>query len=522
MKSFKIVMIIMFFALSMSLTAQEPDGAGAHQGATFTGVIKGGEPGKDSISVSFVNNLAVDFYHQEFYVHPDKNGIFRFRLSPINDLGIGSIALVLSGRNHAPISPGGIVTNYYVENDDNIFLEITIPKEGEVQHSFSGKGADKYFAMQSVFSVPFVRDDFPKHYYEEVNESKIHIGRLIKRCQLKVNTMRGILKYYKERLSPTIYDLLEVDILGKEYANLMANASFYYWRERYELLDKVFFNHLNEVDFPDEDILASSSHYIRYIIQKTILGLRIKYHSSDYNISDVYDVLKVRQNSLFRDKLITQYLYHQPYRLSEQPIATMMEKKRSTGHPYNTSYEAIVWNAFQSQVQDPGLKEVLKSIYEQYKKGADAYNFALPDINGNIVKLSDFRGKVVLMDLYSPGCTGCVRFAERLKKTIIPEFKCNTEVQFVAISFFPDKEKWIQDLEESDRNASLEHQVCLWAGGSPNGKLFAEHYQISLFPTFFLIDKDGQIFNSSNDGLTLSRSDDEIIDMIYNALDDDN
>ncbi|WP_268225204.1 peroxiredoxin family protein [Sinomicrobium oceani] len=518
MGTFKIIIMCMVLGSSMRLEAQQAGNeTGRNHGALFSGVIKGGELGKDSLNVRYVNNLIVDFRHsnEEFYVQPDEYGVFSFRLSPAN--GLGKVYLRLAGSHSTYLGPSGGYLSYYVENNDSIFLEITIHKERGVNHFFSGKGADKYVAIQNIFSVPFVRDDFPKHYYEDVEKSKVHIGKLIKRCELKINIMKNILDYFKERLSLNIYTLLEVDIIGKEYKNLIANiSSYYYWNHRYELLNEVLFNHLKEAESP-ENILASSNHYIRYIIQKTILGFRIKNHCSDYNTSNIYNLLQAKPNDIFRDKLITRYLYSQQYRLLEHSNPTNIEQQSP-----EQAYEVIVRDAFQNQVQHLGLKEILASNYKRYMIGTNSYNFELPDIKSNLVKLSDFKGKVVLIDVYAPGCTGCVKFAKRLKETIIPEFEGNSEVEFVAISCFPEKEKWIHDLEESDRNASLEHQVCLWAGGSPNGKLFTEYYQIRLFPTLFLIDKAGKIYNSSNDGLTLSRSDEDIINMIYKALGENN
>ncbi|MGD8292414.1 MAG: TlpA disulfide reductase family protein [Desulfosarcina sp.] len=50
------------------------------------------------------------------------------------------------------------------------------------------------------------------------------------------------------------------------------------------------------------------------------------------------------------------------------------------------------------------------------KKGTPAPDFTLPDLNGNMVNLSDFRGKVILLNIWATWCPPCVQEMPSMEK----------------------------------------------------------------------------------------------------------
>jgi thiol-disulfide isomerase/thioredoxin len=88
------------------------------------------------------------------------------------------------------------------------------------------------------------------------------------------------------------------------------------------------------------------------------------------------------------------------------------------------------------------IQEKLTVLVDNAKIGKAAYDFALPDTSGKVHRLSDFRGKVVIIDTWHLGCGACrslVPIFDRLEKVF--EGK---PVQFISINMTSNRETWIK------------------------------------------------------------------------------
>jgi len=77
-------------------------------------------------------------------------------------------------------------------------------------------------------------------------------------------------------------------------------------------------------------------------------------------------------------------------------------------HSFGESIPYCIDNSIgKGYVQSTSIKKYFKYVLTTNIPGKLAYNFCLPDTNGKIIQLSDFRGKVVLLDFYFQFCGSC-------------------------------------------------------------------------------------------------------------------
>jgi peroxiredoxin len=135
----------------------------------------------------------------------------------------------------------------------------------------------------------------------------------------------------------------------------------------------------------------------------------------------------------------------------------------------------------------------LKQAYQKkedeltvYAKGASAYNFSLKDTKDQPVSLSDFKGKVVVLDIWAMWCAPCLAekpFFQKLEE----EFKDRDDIVFMGVSHdgkakkeiwkkFVAKKGWTSIELLSEYNESI-----------------GKYYKVEGIPRFMIFDKEGKI-----------------------------
>jgi thiol-disulfide isomerase/thioredoxin len=135
-------------------------------------------------------------------------------------------------------------------------------------------------------------------------------------------------------------------------------------------------------------------------------------------------------------------------------------------------------------------KETYSSIYSQFAGdtvyiGKSSHNFSLPDTSGNIVSMKDFKGKVVLIDVWATWCGPCKAQFPFLRE-IEEEYAANKDLVFVGVSV--DKVEVKQKWQEMIRKEKLGGIQLL----DDVGNAFANKYGIRAIPRFMLIDRQGR------------------------------
>ena len=136
----------------------------------------------------------------------------------------------------------------------------------------------------------------------------------------------------------------------------------------------------------------------------------------------------------------------------------------------------------------PSLKEMAEAVGTKLyntRPGGVAADFTYPDVNGKMVSLSDFKGKVVLVDVWATWCGPCRGEIPHLKK--LEEEMHGKDVVFLGVSVdeAKNKQKWLDFIEKE----GLKGVQVLASGWSK----ITKDYKITGIPRFMVFDRNGNI-----------------------------
>ena len=126
-------------------------------------------------------------------------------------------------------------------------------------------------------------------------------------------------------------------------------------------------------------------------------------------------------------------------------------------------------------------------------KAIQAYDFTAMDKDGKTVKLSDFKGKKVYINMWASWCGPCMREIPELEKTY-QKLKNNKDVVFLSMTSPNDSEFKNQSPQDKGKdvilNKAKELGVTYPVLFDVNDR-FIINYAIRSFPTHILINSDG-------------------------------
>ncbi|MGJ1241762.1 TlpA disulfide reductase family protein [Sphingobacterium sp. UME9] len=350
------------------------------------------------------------------------------------------------------------------------------------QYTVSGRGATKYNLAKTIDSILIHSFDVEP---VDCNQHQTIFNNPFTRQQAAA---MQYLTDYKGKLTSQEYAALKANI---DYFNgnlLFRRIADCYTgtpdqeKRRFIALYKERINDLVPRPIKGSDLL--NTNYIDFLMYKYANESKIINHGS-LDISWLYDEIVRNEFGPVRDRLVAKLFYR--YR-----------------KPNN--FKTILTDAM-AIVKEHYSRELVMDYYSQLT-GAELKDFALLDTNDQLVNISKFRGKVVVLDFWTVGCGACSALYQNVIRKIKLKLGDQNNIVFISINADSRKQRWIKGIDSgmfTDKDA-----INLNTGPqNMNHPAFTSN-SITAVPTAILLDRDGKIvrFNTAElytlDGMLLA------------------
>lgn len=421
----------------------------------------------------------------EFFKAPiASDGSFKIVLSPKDSLTYFSFQMMYAKTNaifDINVNKRSIYLSevYLFNKGDSI--DVTLYNDGFL--SFKGKGSEKLNCQYLMYSSIAKPREIVARKSQIANSGEPEKALLFedKMIDLTIQMKLNILESYRQKLTANVFKMLYLDaIASSKYVMLhdLYQMCAPPVREANRSIVQDYFEYSetkNHINVTDLNIISSSAFYADMIFEKELnyfrlfspLGTAITSNA----LNAVYNKITYKYSGSLRDKLL--YICFE--RLGN----------------FNSAEARKLVNDAINIMEDRGFKKLLQ---DWRNAQFSAFPFELQDANGNIHKLENYKGKVIVIDFWFTGCTGC-RTLSLAMSPIIERFKENQHVIFITVSIDQQKDVWLKSISSGFYTAP--ETINLYTNGLGATHPLISNYNMTSYPRQLIIDKEGLLVSSS-------------------------
>jgi peroxiredoxin len=480
--------LTILFILCFSLT-----GFGQQKQGPESFIIKGQVIITDISEYTMISDkVRIDYSDQYDQTHSDsthfnENGIFFIETNNI-------------------VSPVRINLIFDFDSFQNIMAapgyELTFFKPTKNKHDFklTGKGAKASNYYKILDSIPASR------YYSivwwDMNESDFI--KLINKTQKLRDSVAHIVFDQNSSQDKYLADFGKMARMDNKFEKLKY-LFLYAEHKKYSLektitfvrnnFDADFFTNLSNEEYLISSEFRSGISYRRPDSFLNYLLLSDNPTDTSIDIDKISEnILLEKANNIFKGEVRAFVLY----KIIEFPIWTYrtiddLNKYRNQINSYYSSLSTgsmtVLENTFSEKIRRLAVEEREATKKEAEKANANigkpAPPFSLNNKNDESYKLLDFKGKVVILDLWSSWCDLC-RVENQALQKLYRKYKNDKRIAFIGIGVLDTFDDWIKAVKK-DRPIGIQL--------FDKDKVVYESYIDEHIPKFVVIDKQGNVVN---------------------------
>ena len=396
----------------------------------------------------YIENITSKFTHLQEEIQPmvlNENKEFSYQFELDNP------AYFKIGRTFLYLSPGDS-------------LVMGLDSDSRAKAFFSGKGAEANNYLRNV--------TYPKggSFWNDVHQNEA----------LNIETYKDAPNVFKEVYSNRMVKFNALKNVSEEFKRLeKARLKFDYVNSLNSII-YLYFKKIRLGELSDEEVTAKingeindyfvpyKAEYLDDFNDTAYLQLEV-YQSLLYDLSD--EKFRNKNNLPELNKEL------QEYYTTSNLVYEIKYKGYSNelGEKLSKAAEEITNQTYANVIQE------LLNEYKSITQGNPASDLMFTTLNEGTVKLSDYKGKVIVLDLWATWCVPCIQekpHFEALEK----KYHGNEEVEFISLSI---------DTEKVWRNYYKKHEAI--GNHFQINRSQLSSYKVMAIPRFFVIDKDFNI-----------------------------
>lgn len=225
-----------------------------------------------------------------------------------------------------------------------------------------------------------------------------------------------------------------------------------------------------------------------------------KFRQTQTSLQEQFDAIK--KDDKKKKELQTQYMsaeesYYNTIKPIIADLGTSLAGLIATNNFLNPERDYDIFAKTAAQLEKEGQNHFFAKLFIQDVKrrsagsvGSEAPDFSLVDLAGKNVKLSELKGKVVILDFWATWCGPCIMSFPGMKQAM-EKYKDNPKVQFLFVNTYErvEQSQWKTTVNNFVNQRGFNtFPIIFDIGGEVAG-----NYGVNGIPAKFCIDKEGKI-----------------------------